>query len=79
MPQFTEEQLKELEQVFDLKRKATIKVRDGYVCPDDMVWWRGEGACEHVKANDPSHARNIQKYPNRYQICKPRMRVEYMD
>lgn len=77
MPQFTEEQLKELEEVFDMKRKKTIKVRDGFVHYGDTVWWRGKDG--PIKVNVGMDIQNILKYPQHYQIAEPSTKVEYLD
>jgi hypothetical protein len=79
MLHFNEDQIKEFETLFGLKRVATIPVRDGRINPGDMVWWRGSAGPEHVKSDSASHAYNISQYPGAYQITKPVMRVEYLD
>lgn len=79
MAHFTEDQLKELEGVFQLARKPKgIRVRDGIAQEGDMVYWRGEGGPEHV-ALSGQHLRNAREYPDVYQIAAPRHRIEYID
>jgi hypothetical protein len=39
MSLLTDEQLDQIAQAFNLNRRAIIKVRDGFVAPDDAVWW----------------------------------------
>lgn len=75
MPHFTEEQLKELEQVFDLKRINTLPVRDGRVRPTDQVWWRGAHGPELVSAE--VHWTNIEDYPDTYSRARPK--ITYQD
>lgn len=77
MSQFNEEQLKELEVVFGLKREESLPVRDGRVTRDSMVWWRGEKNCERVMAGKDWE--NIKYHPHVYQIEEPRRRVQYQD
>lgn len=79
MSQFTEEQLKELETVFGLKREESLPVRDGRVTRDSMVWWRGAKGPEQVRADSGTHWHNISAYPDVYQLAQPVYRVEYFD
>ena len=73
MSHFTEEQLKELETVFGIKRaQETLPVRDGVVTKDTMVWWRGDRKCEHVNAGGDWD--NIKGYPDAYQLEEPHVR-----
>ena len=70
MSRFTEEQLKELETIFGLKREEqTLPVRDGVVTENTLVWWRGHHELEHVLASNEWD--NIKKNPNIYQLEKP--------
>lgn len=57
----------------------TLPVRDGRVCKTDMVWWRGEGGPEHVRADSRNHWENIRDFPACYQIEKPNTRLVYED
>jgi hypothetical protein len=77
MSLFSEEQLKELEQIFDLKRKKTIQVRDGFVELNDTVWWRCKDGPSEVKVSDDID--NIRRYPQHYQIAQPTTKIEYLD
>lgn len=77
--QFTEEQLAELEQLYGLKRVGTIKVRDGYIKPGDMVWWRASGGPAYVNSTEGSHGTNIIEFPNFYQIAEPKRKTVYED
>jgi hypothetical protein len=76
---FSEDQIAELERIFDIKRAGTIKVRDGYIKPGDMVWWRGEEGPERVNSNSSGHAHNILNYPQVYQIAEPKRKTVYED
>ena len=73
MAHFTEEQLKELETLFGLKRmeEDVLPVRDGYVNKNSMVWWRKETGPIHAEAGSPDHWANIKSFPNAYQLKKP--------
>jgi hypothetical protein len=73
----TDEQLDQIAQVFNLNRKATIKVRDGFIAPDDMVWWWSENRPEKVIAS--RHLENIKEFPNVYSIKEPRTKIIYLD
>ena len=77
MNNFTEEQLQELETIFNIKRRDTLPVRDGVVSPTSKVWWRCVEGKQHVIAGD--HWFNIKKYPSVYQIKEPRTSVIYQD
>ena len=79
MSRFTEEQLKELETIFGLKREEeTLPVRDGVVTKDTLVWWKGQQGLEHVLASN--HWYNIQEHPQVYQLEKPNVvQVIYSD
>lgn len=79
MSQFTQEQLKELEQIYGLKRVGTIKVRDGYISPGDMVWWRCNSGPQHVNSNAENHLANILDHPQVYQISEPIRKTIYVD
>jgi hypothetical protein len=80
MSQFTEEQLKELETLFGLKRREDIlPVRDGVVSQDTMVWWRGNIGPKLVNANSGTHWNNIKEFPHLYQLAKPHTKLEYVD
>jgi hypothetical protein len=76
---FSEDQIAELERIFDIKRVATIKVRDGYIKPGDMVWWRCEYGPEHVHSMADTHMANILAFPHVYQIAEPKTKVTYVD
>ena len=70
MSRFTEEQLKELETIFGLKREEeTLPVRDGVVTKDTLVWWKGHQGLEHVFASNGWD--NIKEHPQLYQLKKP--------
>ena len=78
MTHFTEEQLKELETVFDLKRNETLPVRDGRVNRDSKVWWRSlDGPVLIEAAFD--HWDTIKSHPNAYQVTKPTIIIQYKD
>lgn len=79
MPHFTEEQLKELATVFGLTRAETLPVRDGVVTKTSEVWLRCVDGPEKFVAGEPITWENIKKYPEYYQLARPRMRVEYLD
>jgi hypothetical protein len=79
MPNFTDEQLAELETVFGIKRQDSLPVRDGRVTRDSMVWWRANLGPEHVRADSGTHWHNIHHYPDVYSIEEPRYRTEYLD
>jgi hypothetical protein len=79
VPQFTEEQLEELETLYGLKRIETLPIRDGVVARHQNVWWRGEDGPEFVEAGNPSHWSNIQNFPNVYQHAKPVFKLAYVD
>ena len=76
---FTEEQLRELETLFNLKRttESVAAVRDGTVTLSSVVWWRSEEGPQEVSAWD--HWRNIKEYPQAYQIKKPATKLTYVD
>lgn len=69
MSHFTEDQLAELEAVFNITRKETLPVLDGRVARTNLVWWRSEKGPQEVFAND--HWDNIDSSPMFYQIKKP--------
>lgn len=73
----TNEQLDQIAQVFHLDRKATIKVRDGFVSPDDVVWWWCENGPQKVSVS--IHMDNIKEFPNVYSIKEPRTKVQYVE
>lgn len=73
----TDEQLDQIAQVFGIKRKATIKVRDGFVETDDVVWWWCESGPQRVSTSN--HLSNIKEFPNAYSIKEPRTKVIYID
>lgn len=75
MAQFTEEQLQELETIFDLERSAVLPVKDGVVRSETKVWWLSDGGPERVSAED--HWGNITSYPEYYQLATPKYRVTY--
>ena len=78
MPNFTEEQLQELEKVFNLTRKETLPVRDGRVAFGDLVWWR----CVHGPVResvDGTIWENIAAHPEHYQLARPTVKTEYLD
>jgi hypothetical protein len=64
MNYFSEEEIKELETIFGLKRKIVderLPVRDGYVTKNLMVWWRNIDGPQLVLAG--SHWGNIESFP----------------
>ena len=77
MSLFTEEQLQELQAVFNLRRVETLPVRDGRVSKQDMVWWRHLDSPQHVLARD--HWRNIQEFHRIYSIKEPKYTLTYTD
>jgi hypothetical protein len=76
---FTEEQLKELETVFGIKRGKTLPVRDGVVTKESMVWWRCSDGPQHVLAGSETHWENIHDFPNAYQLAEPDVKIQYLD
>ena len=78
MKHSTEEQVKELETIFGIKRiQETAEVRDGVVSKGDNVWWRCKSGPEYVSAG--IHLDNILEYPRFYQINKPLYCTDYCD
>lgn len=79
MSSFTNEQIKELETIFNIKRaEETLPVRDGVVTKSTMVWWRGDRELDQVMAGDDWE--NIKKYPRVYQLEKPLIiRIKYSE
>ncbi len=78
MPHFTEEQLRELEKIFNLTRKETLPVRDGVICRGDLVWWRCiDGPVQEEVS--VYNWKNIQEYPKLYQLNRPATQVTYLD
>ncbi|MBN3757180.1 hypothetical protein G3N95_29855 [Paraburkholderia sp. Tr-20389] len=77
MSNFTEEQLRELEVAFGLKRQDSLPVKDGRVTRDTLVWWR----CVDGPTHEPAglHWENIERCPQFYSIAEPVYRIEYMD
>jgi hypothetical protein len=73
----TDEQLDQIADVFGIERKATMKVRDGFVRPTDAVWWWCESGPQRVTAS--LHMANIKEFPNAYSIKEPRTKVTYID
>ena len=76
---FTKEQIEELSQVFGIEIKSSVeemlKIRDGYVSLDDMVWWHGEEGPKYDKVS--IQIENIKRYPEYYSIEKPAYTVKY--
>jgi hypothetical protein len=79
MPHFSEEQLKELESLYELKSKETREVFDGVVTRGAMVWWKGEDGPEHVSTSGHSHWNNLRNFPKLYSISKPATKLVYVD
>lgn len=73
----TNEQLDQIAQVFGIQRKATIKIRDGYVSLTDKVWWRSADGPQQVVAGN--HLINIGEYPGLYSIQKPEIKITYVN
>ena len=79
---FTEEEIKELSEIFGLTPVSPppvpeiLPISDGNVSKQETVWWRYSGGPEQVKAGD--HWHNIKEYPKLYSHKKPQvLRVEY--
>ena len=75
---FSEADLKELEAVFEIKRRNPADVaviRDATITRGQLVWWRGEYGPEHVLSDQ--HWDNIKEYPQLYSVTRPR--IQYMD
>ena len=80
MTHFTQEQLKELETIYGLKRvlpEGTLPVRDGVVTKETKVWWRGQTGPDHVVAR--YHWENICEFPKVYQLAEPKRKLVYVD
>ena len=77
MSLLTDEQLDQIAQVFNLNRRAIIKVRDGFVAPDDAVWWWCETGPQRVTAS--LHITNIKEFPNVYSIKEPQTKIIYVE
>ena len=77
MSNFTEEQLRELEVAFGLKRQDSLPVKDGRVTRDSLVWWRCVDG--PVRETAGQHWENITRAPQFYSIAEPVYRIEYMD
>ena len=77
---FTKEEIEELSQVFGIEIKSSVeeilKVRDGCVSIDDMVWWHYNCGPELVKVSD--HVENIKRYPDYYSIEEPAYTIKYI-
>lgn len=76
----TEDDLKQIAEIFNLTYtpKERLRVTDGYVTEDDMVWWHAAGGPEHTLAGASSHLANIRNFPDIYSIKKPYYRIEYL-
>ena len=75
---FTEEQLQELETIFNLKRNTEVMgVRDGFVTKNRMLWWRYVSGPQYV--NSTEHWDNIKEYPKLYSIGEPKTTITYVD
>ena len=76
----TKEQIEELSQVFGIEVNSSVeemlKIRDGYVSLDDMVWWHGEEGPEYGKVS--IQIENIKRYPEYYSIEKPEYTIKYI-
>lgn len=77
---FTQEQMQEIAQYFNLEIPIMLKVKDGFVKIGDKCWWRCEdGPQEFTVEEDNDHWDNMLKYPNAYQIEKPNYVISYVD
>lgn len=75
---FTEEQLQELESIFNLKRATDVlEVRDGFIAKGKMLWWRNALGPEKVASDQ--HWDNIKEFPEVYSIHEPKTSVIYLD
>lgn len=75
---FSDKQIEELEVIFGIKRvEGVLQVRDGYVTPNDMVWWRCVDGPVQVAVR--THSGNIKENPEYYQIKRPKFTIEYLD
>lgn len=78
MAHFTEEQLKELETIFGIKRVISpdeyLPVKDGIVRRGDQVWWASNQGPQQSVADDGQGTwTNIKNHPHLYSIEKPRV------
>lgn len=73
MPEFTENQLRELEQVFGLERKEPklIPIKDGWAGWGDEVWWKANRGPVKVKMAESGNWRNAQNCPDLYSFVEP--------
>ena len=84
MAHFTEEQLKELEQVFDLKhrRQETWPIWDGVCMMGDKIWWMHEYGPQQITV-DAFTITNIRAYPKLHSHAKPEVKayqkVQYVE
>ena len=76
---FTKEEIEELSQVFGIEIKSSVeemlKIRDGYVSLDDMVWWHSNEGPKYDKVS--IQIENIKRYPEYYSIEEPAYTVKY--
>lgn len=77
MSLFSEEQIAELEKLFNLKRIETLPVRDGRVSKDHDVWWRNQNGPQLVQVS--LHWKNIIEHPSAYSIAEPLVSVSYLN
>lgn len=75
MSLFTPEQIAELATTFDLKPQQTLPVRDGRVSANTLVWWLSEEG--PVEERACMSWDNIKKFPQLYQLKKPKYIVSY--
>ena len=84
MAHFTEEQLKELEAVFDLQRRQqeTWPIWDGRCKMGDEIWWMHQYGPQLLTVNAMSIS-NIREYPKLYSHSKPKVKahpkVQYVE
>lgn len=82
MPHFTEEQLKELEQIFKLERRGPklIPIADGWAAKGNEVWWKHCNGPELVMLGESGNWSNAKRYPHLYSHKKPEViSVTYAD
>lgn len=67
------------EEINVILNKKVLRVRDGFVTPDDMVWWRSKNGPVLVQASRDWC--NIRDYPQFYQIEEPKVynKIAYED
>ena len=79
MSHFTKEQLTEIATSFGLTFVECRPVRDGRVTKTTKVWWRSAEGPELVEAGHPNHWRNIELYPDSYQLARPKVNLQYKE